>query len=290
MPLPRNVFFVYSTSFPLLKYSPISAVNLPAIFAWSDLFLHNTSSGCLIWCFTSTNLKTIFNHIPYSNPEFSTTSPSPVAAGLFIFSPTPPLHVDISNHIHSSKCIVLYPTPAAILLVGHVPSTVILGDWAIIIPFCSTYRWMMPMSGIVPILCAVAADGEVQLPEDSKHLSKLIGARACQAARSVGYSCLTGIFFEGSKTEKNRIPEDFFFGIIGNMPHPGHVISHRKFIKFFYHTECQTYPNIKLCNRLLKYHIFVEVLVKYTYFLFKTVIITHLVFFTFYFITLMHPW
>jgi hypothetical protein len=27
----------------------------------------------------------------------------------------------------------------------------------------------------------------------------------------VGYSCLTGIYFGGSKTEKNRIPEDFFF-------------------------------------------------------------------------------
>jgi hypothetical protein len=27
----------------------------------------------------------------------------------------------------------------------------------------------------------------------------------------VGNSCLTGIFLGGSKTEKNRIPEDFFF-------------------------------------------------------------------------------
>ena len=41
---------------------------------------------------------------------------------------------------------------------------------------------MMPMSGIVPIPCAAAADGEVQLPKDSKCLSRLVGARACQAA------------------------------------------------------------------------------------------------------------
>ena len=33
------------------------AVNLPAIFAWSDLILHNTLSGCLVWCFTSTKLN-----------------------------------------------------------------------------------------------------------------------------------------------------------------------------------------------------------------------------------------
>ena len=72
--LPRNVFFVYSTSFPLLKYSPIFAVNLPAMFAWYDLILCNMSSGCLVWCFTSTKLKTIFNHVPHSNPEFSATS------------------------------------------------------------------------------------------------------------------------------------------------------------------------------------------------------------------------
>ena len=64
MPLPQNVLFVYSTSFPLLKYSPIFAVNLSAIFAWSDHILRNTSSGCLVWYFTSTKLK------------YSTTSPS----------------------------------------------------------------------------------------------------------------------------------------------------------------------------------------------------------------------
>jgi hypothetical protein len=41
----------------------------------------------------------------------------------------------------------------------------------------------MPTSGIVPILCAAAKDGEVQLPEDLKRLSRLVGARARQAAR-----------------------------------------------------------------------------------------------------------
>jgi hypothetical protein len=30
----------------------------------------------------------------------------------------------------------------------------------------------------------------------------------------VGNSCLTGIFLGGSKTEKNRIPEDFFFSCV----------------------------------------------------------------------------
>jgi hypothetical protein len=40
----------------------------------------------------------------------------------------------------------------------------------------------MPTSGIVPIPCADVAEGMVQLPADSKHLSKLLGARACRAA------------------------------------------------------------------------------------------------------------
>ena len=40
-------------------------------------------------------------------------------------------------------------------------------------------RWMMPTSGIVPIPCAAATEGVVQLPGDSKHLSKLSGALAC---------------------------------------------------------------------------------------------------------------
>jgi hypothetical protein len=77
------------------------------------------------------------------------------------------------------------------------------------------------------------------------------------------------------------------------MPHPGLVeifISHRKFVTFFYHTKCRTSPNITLCNCLLKYHFLVEALVKYTYFVFKSVIITHLVFFTIYFITRTHHW
>jgi hypothetical protein len=39
------------------------------------------------------------------------------------------------------------------------------------------------MSGIVPIPCADAAEGMVQLPANSKHPSKLLGTLACRAAR-----------------------------------------------------------------------------------------------------------
>ena len=42
---------------------------------------------------------------------------------------------------------------------------------------------MMPTSGIVPTPCAAAADGEVQLPADTKHLTRLAGAWARQAVR-----------------------------------------------------------------------------------------------------------
>ena len=42
---------------------------------------------------------------------------------------------------------------------------------------------MMPTSGIVPIPCADAAEGMVQLPANSKHSSKLSGALARRAAR-----------------------------------------------------------------------------------------------------------
>ena len=41
----------------------------------------------------------------------------------------------------------------------------------------------MPTSGIVPTPCAAAADGEVQLPADTKHLTRLAGAWARQAVR-----------------------------------------------------------------------------------------------------------
>ena len=41
----------------------------------------------------------------------------------------------------------------------------------------------MPTSGIVPIPCAAATEGVVQLPADSKHPSKLSGAWARQAAQ-----------------------------------------------------------------------------------------------------------
>jgi hypothetical protein len=41
---------------------------------------------------------------------------------------------------------------------------------------------MMPTSGIVPIPCAAATKRVVQLPADSKHPSKLLGAWARQAA------------------------------------------------------------------------------------------------------------
>jgi len=42
---------------------------------------------------------------------------------------------------------------------------------------------MMPTSGIVPIPCADAAEGVVQLPANLKRPSKLSGAWACRAAR-----------------------------------------------------------------------------------------------------------
>ena len=41
----------------------------------------------------------------------------------------------------------------------------------------------MPTSGIVPIPCSAAREGVVELPADSKRLSKLSGARARQDAR-----------------------------------------------------------------------------------------------------------
>ena len=41
----------------------------------------------------------------------------------------------------------------------------------------------MPTSGIVPIPCSAAREGVVELPVDSKRLSKLSGARARQVAR-----------------------------------------------------------------------------------------------------------
>ncbi len=41
----------------------------------------------------------------------------------------------------------------------------------------------MPTSGIIRIPCADAAEGVVQLPANSKRLSKLSGACACRAAR-----------------------------------------------------------------------------------------------------------
>jgi hypothetical protein len=44
-------------------------------------------------------------------------------------------------------------------------------------------RWMMPTSGIVPISCAAATEGAVQLPADSYCPSKLSGAWACRAAQ-----------------------------------------------------------------------------------------------------------
>ena len=41
----------------------------------------------------------------------------------------------------------------------------------------------MPTSGNVPVPCAAAAEAVVQLPADSKRISKLLGARARQDAR-----------------------------------------------------------------------------------------------------------
>jgi len=86
------------------------------------------------------------------------------------------------------------------LLVRHVNSTVVHGDIEYTPAICvlihthnhivssacfilHQIRWMMPTSGIVPIPCAAATEGVVQLPADSKHPSKLLGAWACRAAR-----------------------------------------------------------------------------------------------------------
>ena len=44
-------------------------------------------------------------------------------------------------------------------------------------------RWMMLTSGIVPNLCAAAAEAVVQLPANSKHPSKLSGACCLDADR-----------------------------------------------------------------------------------------------------------
>ena len=41
----------------------------------------------------------------------------------------------------------------------------------------------MPTSGIVPVPCSAARECVVELPVDSKRLSKLSGARARQVAR-----------------------------------------------------------------------------------------------------------
>jgi len=51
-------------------------------------------------------------------------------------------------------------------------------------PFFVFIRRMMPTSGIVPIPCSAAREGVVELPADSKRLSKLLGARARQGRAS----------------------------------------------------------------------------------------------------------
>ncbi len=53
----------------------------------------------------------------------------PVAAELLSFSPISPLLVGILSRIPTSYNIVLYPTPATVLMVRYLPSTVVPGKW-----------------------------------------------------------------------------------------------------------------------------------------------------------------
>ena len=69
------------------------------------------------------------------------------------------------------------------LLVRHVPSPWSMENEGVFVLILLLICRMMPTSGIVPIPCADAAEGVVQLPANSKHPSKLSGAWARRAAR-----------------------------------------------------------------------------------------------------------
>jgi len=68
--------------FLLSKYSPILAV--------TNHCLHNTPPGYFICYFTLTKSKTIFKHVPQ------------LLRSYWIFSPIPPIHIGIFNHVPSS--------------------------------------------------------------------------------------------------------------------------------------------------------------------------------------------
>ena len=64
------------------------------------------------------------------------------------------------------------------LLVRHVPSPWSMENEGVFVLISLLICRMMPTSGIIPIPCADAAEGVVQLPADSKRPSKLSGAWA----------------------------------------------------------------------------------------------------------------
>ncbi len=75
---------------------------------------------------------------PRFRKHYSNTSPNlilhvqtcpPVTAELLSFSPIPPLLVGILSRIPISYNIVLYPTPATVLLVRYIPCTVVPEKW-----------------------------------------------------------------------------------------------------------------------------------------------------------------
>ncbi len=75
---------------------------------------------------------------PRSKKHYSNTSPNlilhvqtrpPIAAELLSFSLIPPLLVGILRCVPTSYNIVVYPTPATVLLVRYVPCTVVPGIW-----------------------------------------------------------------------------------------------------------------------------------------------------------------
>ncbi len=77
------------------------------------------------------------------------------------------------------------------LLVSHIPCTVVPGKWVhefrllhLLLHCIGAFCWKMPMNGIVPIPCAAAVDGVVNLPVALKPHSKLSGAWACQVVWS----------------------------------------------------------------------------------------------------------
>jgi len=136
----------------------------------SKLYFRNTSPKCWCLCFTFTWPERIFKHVPQCLMR------------CWFFSPTHPLHICISKQVTHLECIFIYPLPHADIAGEAHPlySGPMKNERGR--PFVFI-RWMMPTSGIVPIPCSAAREGVVELPADSKRLSKLSGAWACQVAR-----------------------------------------------------------------------------------------------------------